>query len=499
MEGSLLTGVFTGRDGAAGLRRGSAGTAIRVAVVLLAFYLGLPLLAGSGARAATSGTGTVALLVQSSGPLTAGVVSEISSHALSVSYVWPEIRALALTTTSAGASTLLADPYVALVETDGGGSAPDSGVAANGTAATYAVPLFTSATPLESWNLQMAQTAAPGYNGTGVTVALLDSGLPQNWDQFLPAGSVDTTYAAGFGSMGYGSYIDPVIPIVGNGGYYGLFPHGLAVSSVLVGFRSPLGPIDGSAPGAKILPIRVLNQFNFGYFSWFIVAFLYVAHLKESGAIPGPLVINFSIQSLGYSLILQEAIDYAISHGVLFTTIAGNFGPGFGSIAFPGSLPESITVGAAGWVGIGESPDWVLGPVPTGDPSQFFVDGFSGRGYLPDQVDVVAPGTYVFGEWAIGPGFSEGHEVAFPAFDNFIAGTSFACPHVAGIVARMLEKDPGLSQSQAEAILKGTALPIPDNPYGLSLSIGYVFPWDIFASGSGLVQGVDAVAATPAA
>ncbi len=499
MEGSLAAGEAANGRCVKTQGRRRARHAGQLAMILIVLVVGAPLLAGSGARAAGTESGTFALLVQSRGTLTAAVTSEITSHAISVSYVWPEIRALALTTTSAGEAALLSDPNVALIETDGNGSAPDSGMSANGTSALYPTPLFTSTTLLESWNLQMAQTDAPGYNGTGVTVALLDSGLPQNWNQFLPASSVDTTYAAGFGAMGYGSYIDPVMPILGNGGYYGLFPHGLAVSSVLVGFPSPFGPVDGSGPGVHILPIRVLNQFNFGYFSWFIAAFLYVAHLKASGAIPGPMVINFSIQSTGFSFILQEAIDYAISQGVLFTTIAGNFGPGFGSIAFPGSLPESITVGAAGWVGIGQSPNWVFGPVPTGDPSQFFVDGFSGRGYLPDQVDVVAPGTFVFGEWAVGPGFSEGHEVAFPAFDNFIAGTSFACPHVVGIVARMLQKDPDLTQSQAESLLKGSALPLPDNPDGLFLPIGFVFPWDTFASGSGLVQGVDAVAATPSA
>lgn len=497
MEGFLILDASTRSGPDAPERRGRMRLAARFAVVLLAVALSLPLLAGFGARAASTKGGAVALLVQTRGALTAGVASEIASHALGVSYVWPEIHAMALTATSSGASQLRADPNVALLEVDGNGSVPDSGASVNGTGPLFPVPQSPSTSPLESWNLQMAQTSAPVYNGTGVTIALLDSGLPPNWSDFLPPGSVDTAYAAGFGPLGYGSYLNPVQPIVGNGGYYGLFPHGLAVSSVLVGFPSPLGPVDGSAPGAKILPIRVLNQFNFGYFSWFIAAFLYVAHLKASGALPGPVVINFSIQSTGFSFILQEAIDYAIAHGVLVTTIAGNFGPGFGSIAFPGSLPESITVGAAGWVGIDQSPGWVFGPVPSGDASQFFVDGFSGRGYLLDQVDVVAPGTFVFGEWAVGPGFSEGHEVAFPAFDNFIAGTSFACPHVAGIVARMLQKDPALTQSEAEALLKGTALPIPDNPNGLILPIGFVFPWDAYASGAGLVQGMEAVAATP--
>ena len=45
--------------------------------------------------------------------------------------------------------------------------------------------------------------------------------------------------------------------IRGAGGHVGLFPHGLAVPSVIAGFSSELGPVSGAAPGAKILPIRV--------------------------------------------------------------------------------------------------------------------------------------------------------------------------------------------------------------------------------------------------
>jgi subtilisin family serine protease len=64
--------------------------------------------------------------------------------------------------------------------------------------------------------------------------------------------------------------------------------------------------------------------------------------------------------------------------------------------------------------------------------------------------------------------------------------------HVAGIVARMLEKNPLLTQSDVEAILKGTALPIPPSP-----GFGPYPAWDERATGAGLAQGAEAVAATP--
>jgi len=141
--------------------------------------------------------------------------------------------------------------------------------------------------------------------------------------------------------------------------------------------------------------------------------------------------------------------------------------------------------------------------VPENDPLQPYVATFSGREASPPPsptaIDVLAPGSFVFGEWLFGPGFSEGREVAFDAVDNFIFGTSFAAPHVAGIVAQMLQKNPGLTQSQAEGILRSTALPIPPAAGGASTPFQSVFPWGSNATGIGLARGAASVAATPPA
>ena len=435
--------------------------------------------------------GTLQVLVRSRGPMTADAISSISGHAAHVAYVWPEISALAMSVPPSKMGELAADPFVDVVEADQQGSVEggDGQAAAATSTPSTLVPLFTSTTPLETWNLSMARTAGSGFDGSGVTVAVVDSGLPENWEEFLPAGSVDLEHAAGFGAEGWGDFHSPVRAIRGVGGHIGLFPHGLAVSSLIVGFPSDLGPVGGAAPGAMILPVRVINQFNFGWFSWFTAGILHVAHLKASGALSGPVVINFSIQATGDSAILKDAIDYAIAQGIVFVTIAGNFGPAPGSIAFPGRLPEAITAGAVGWVSQFSTPDWFFDAVPPDDPLQIYLAAFSGREFPGDppasRVDVVAPGSFVFGEWLFGPGFSEGREVAFDAVDNFILGTSFACPHVVGIAAQMLQKNPSLTQSQVESILRGTALPI-------SPAL-----WDPAGTGRGLVRGVVAVSATP--
>jgi subtilisin family serine protease len=435
--------------------------------------------------------GALQVLVKSRGPMTSDAIAAISGHGARVAYVWPEINALAMSVPPSKMGELAADPFVAVVEADQQGSVEggDGQAAAATTPPSTVVPLFTSTTPLLTWNLSMARTAGSGFDGSGVTVAVVDSGLPQNWEEFLPAGSVDLEHAAGFGAEGWGDFHNPVKAIRGVGGHIELFPHGLAVSSLIVGFPSDFGPVGGAAPGATILPVRVINQFNFGWFSWFTAGILHVAHLKATGALPGPVVINFSIQATGDSTVLMDAIDYAIAQGIVFVTIAGNFGPDPGSIAFPGRLPEAITAGAVGWVSQFATPEWFFESVPPDDPLQIYLAAFSGREFPGDppasRVDVLAPGSFVFGEWLSGPGFSEGREVAFDAVDNYIFGTSFACPHVVGIAAQMLQKNPSLTQTQVESILRGTALPIPP---GL---------WDPAGTGRGLVRGVVAVSATP--
>jgi subtilisin family serine protease len=74
-----------------------------------------------------------------------------------------------------------------------------------------------------------------------------------------------------------------------------------------------------------------------------------------------------------------------------------------------------------------------------------------------------------------------------------------ASPHVAGLVALMLEKDPTLSAAEVEAILESTALPIPagsalvNNGGGQMVTIS----WGSNATGSGLARADAALAAVP--
>jgi subtilisin family serine protease len=244
----------------------------------------------------------------------------------------------------------------------------------------------------------------------------------------------------------------------------------------------------------------VLSYHNTGHISWFTAAILYVANLKKDGLLPGPVVINFSIQ-IGPSFdVLEDAINFAIDQGILFVSIAGNWGPETPSMAFPGRLPQSISAGAVGWVQEGAADNWFFGDVPENDTSEAYVATFSGRPNfaMHERLDVLAPGSLVFGQWLAEAGYSVGRSQGrWGIIFNFIDGTSFAAPHVAGIVAQMLEKNPTLTQAQAEEILKSTALSVSPNSDGVSTALQIVAPWDFNATGAGLVRGTAALAVTP--
>src|SRR5262245_58254645 len=223
------------------------------------------------------------------------------------------------------------------------------------------------------WSLYQTQAFETGYDGTGVTVAPFESGWPRNWEEYLPPGSIDLLYAAGFGSHGSGNEnsISSSADQQGDIWYGWDNDHAIFVSSAIVGYRGSAellqlfgqGPcIAGVAVGAKILPIRVTTAGLAG-------AFHYLADLTRAGAFPGGIVINYSynifvqadsspnpgvvaLSAEDYEWFTEDvtaAIDDAIDAGVIIVAGAGNSGPFEDSVYFPSNLSQVISTGAAGF------------------------------------------------------------------------------------------------------------------------------------------------------
>ena len=98
-----------------------------------------------------------------------------------------------------------------------------------------------------------------------------------------------------------------------------------------------------------------------------------------------------------------------------------------------------------------------------------YVTDFSSREKAGQDLDVIAPGSWVRGPFAGFPGYNHlpfwSKGIADLIGSNpgnffYVGGTSMAAPHVSATAALMLEKNDSLTQSQVEAILKGSATPI---------------------------------------
>src|SRR5262245_12424288 len=138
----------------------------------------------------------------------------------------------------------------------------------------------------------------PEYDGTGVTVVVMEEGFPRNADVYLPANHIDYRYAASFGPLGVGSLESDHQTPQAFGHEAG---HAIAVAGVIVGVLQVPKPFDtaygsmqpGAAPGAKVVPVRVYSELHGGpsRVASAAAAFRYVARLKAEGKI-GPVIIN---------------------------------------------------------------------------------------------------------------------------------------------------------------------------------------------------------------
>jgi subtilisin family serine protease len=177
-------------------------------------------------------------------------------------------------------------------------------------------------------------SAAEGLDGSGVRVAVLDTGVDTEHPDLRHAISSDSrSYVAGTGDIfdyhGHGTHISGII--AGNGAASG-------------------GEYRGIAPGVELIVLKVATGYSgFGHD---------VAAGVQRAVELGVDIINYSGGTQGYSIgeppwkwptklnVRDKAFAIAAEKGILCVAAAGNEGPRQGTTVRPGNLENVLCVGA---------------------------------------------------------------------------------------------------------------------------------------------------------
>jgi hypothetical protein len=402
----------------------------------------------------------------------------------------PAIKLVTMRSTASQLPAIRARSYVAAANPD----AERKGSPIDGVAATN------FANGISTWDMDAVNvTSSPGFSGravnfdgTGVYVAVLDTGLLDSWRQYFPEQRIATQYAKSFSGGGGEAGNVSETP---NMWEHDQNSHGTHVTSTVLGYNLLGTPVNGVAPKATVIPVKVLGQGGFGWSSVIARGIVYIADLK-SGALAGSsMVINMSLGGPSLDAAEQAAMDYAISKGVIIVASAGN--EGNAGMGYPGAYAPVISVAASGWTG-----QWLAGPdgnpnnwwnaddvADPLNPAHFYIADFSSREKAGQQLDVTAPGSWVVGPYQVNSG-----QLSY----FYLSGTSMSSPHVAGVVALMCQKKPSLNAAAAEKILKASAIALPAGSRTVALPGGAteVQSWGSDATGAGLVTADAALKAT---
>jgi len=119
--------------------------------------------------------------------------------------------------------------------------------------------------------------------------------------------------------------------------------HGTHVASTIAEATNNDTGMAGLAFGCAIMPVKVLDAFGDGTFFDVAEGIDYAAEYTEGGERPVK-VLNLSLGSEGFSQTVKNAIDRAVSGGVLVVAAAGNSGKSV--VEFPANQANVLAVGA---------------------------------------------------------------------------------------------------------------------------------------------------------
>ncbi|HJZ77819.1 MAG TPA: S8 family peptidase [Vicinamibacterales bacterium] len=300
-----------------------------------------------------------------------------------------------------------------------------------------------------------------GLTGTGVGIAIIDSGITA-WHDDL---TNKTSKLFPYGNQRVAKFVDFVngrsLPYDDNG-------HGSHVAGIIAGNGyDSYGEKTGIAPDANIVSLKVLDQDGKGTISNIIAALSWIA---TNGAAYNIRVVNMSVGAGIYESYWTDPLTLATKKltdkGIVVVAAAGNFGKNtdghlqYGGITAPGNAPWVLTVGASTTNGTLSRSDDEMAGFSSSGPSAIDYEA---------KPDLVAPGVGTVSLAVPGSTFYmlksqyllNGLRLLGSKPYLALSGTSMAAPVVSGSVALMLQVNPKLTPNLVKAILQYTAQQYP--------------------------------------
>ena len=335
---------------------------------------------------------------------------------------------------------LAADPHVAMIEFQTTLHLTDN-ISSRATQSRSSV----------TYGANSAQTYGSGYNGNGVVIAIVDSGLDHSHEAF------QRRIVAGYNPF------DPADPGDGSSRPQDDNGHGTHVAGIALGMAPAPRPsqcrvppdgtspvsCEGMAPAAGLVVVKVCDQNASCPYTQMAAGLDWVGVHKEDFNIR---VANLSIGGCspddGSSALAQE-VNYLVAHGIAVSVSHGNAGncgvaPGTTLTGTPGSASYAITVAGTYDSGtVSRTDDTIFFSYLNGPRYDFSVANPNLSALKPD---ISAPGQNIFAAQAGSP-------------TGYVSksGTSMAAPHVAGALALAIQARPAITAGNAKELLMQSA------------------------------------------
>jgi subtilisin family serine protease len=302
-----------------------------------------------------------------------------------------------------------------------------------------------------TWNvlkINAHEVWALGYNGEGIVVSVIDTGV--NYNHVDLATNIWTH--PDYPNHGWNFVSNNNNPLDDHG-------HGTHCAGTVAG-DGTAGSQTGMAPGASIMCLKVLNSSGSGEenYVWQAVQFS-----VENGAHVMSLSLGWQHSWGPDRAAFRQAFDNALAAGVISAVAAGNEGSGNApsNVRTPGDCPPP-------WIHPDQNPSGeVSGVVSVGSTtSTDDISSFSSRGpvtwqtvapyndfpYQPEmgllRPDIMAPGSDIK---SLAHYSNTGYESGW-------SGTSMATPAIAGVMALMLQKSDLIEPAEMSEILETTTV-----------------------------------------